>query len=179
MSALSVHLNREHPRQVDAPASFVADGSFDVAIENHGDGSHVHVRLDEGLSNVARVPDGNRYVDADATGQIRVDTRPVEEPVSGELTISVGYGATTGTVDLRVQPSRASGGGIDVDERLAQPQSADTTPPDPETIALLALAAVVLLVAVGVAVTIESSIVVAASAFVAIVTIVGVVVALS
>lgn len=180
MSALSVHLNRGRHRAIEAPASFVADGPFDVAIENHGDGSHVHVQLDEALSGVARLRDGSKYVGSSATGHVRIDTRQVEEPVTGELTISVGYGAQTETVEVRVEPSRAAGYGIDVDERLAEPQTDPSIwPPDAETVALLALAGVALLAAAAVAVNIQSQVVVAAAALVALVTVVGVVVALA
>lgn len=179
MSALSVHLNREHPRDIDAPASFVADGPFDVALENHGAGSHVHVQLDETLSRVARLRDSSEYVGGGGTARIGVDTRSVEEPVTGELTVSAGYGAETETVEVRVEPSRAAGYGIDVDEELAQPQDEGWSRPDAETLALLSLAGVALLAAVAVAVSVESTVVVAASAFVALITIVGVVLALA
>ncbi|MBP1985639.1 DUF7524 family protein [Halolamina salifodinae] len=182
MSALSVHLNRGRPRGIDAPASFVADESFDVAIENHGDGSHVHVQLDEALSAVARIRDGDAFVGSGATGHVRVDTREVEEPVSGELTISVGYGAETTAVNVRVEPSEAEGYslGVDVDERLAEPQPDPSIwPPDAETVGLLTLAVGALLAAAIVAVSIQSQIVVAAAALVALITVVGVVIALA
>lgn len=180
MSALSVHLNRGRHRTIDAPASFVADGSFDVAIENHGDGSHVHVQLDDALSGVARVPDDSEFVGSGATGHVRIDTREIEEPVTGELTITVGYGTDAASVEVRIEPSRAGGYGIDVDEQLAEPQlEASAWPPDAETVALLALAGVALLAAAAVAVTIQSQIVVAAAAFVALITVVGVVIAVA
>lgn len=179
MSALSVHLNRGGPRDIDAPASFVADEPFDVALENHGAGSHVHLQLDDTLSGVARLRADSTYVDRNSTDHIGVDTRSVEEPVSGTLTISAGYGNETRTVDLRIEPSRAEGYGIDVDEELAQPQNEEWSRPDAETLALLGLAALALLAAVAVAVSVQSTAVVAASAFVALVTVVGVVVALA
>ncbi|GAB7095859.1 hypothetical protein JCM30237_30130 [Halolamina litorea] len=179
MSALSVHLNRERPRDIDAPASFVADGPFDVAVENHGGGSHVHVRLDETLSRVARLRDGSQYVGGDGIGHLRVDTRSIETPVTGTLTISVGYGAETATVEVRVEPSRESGYGIDVDDDLGTPQIEQREPPDAETVALLSLAGVALLAAAAVAVSVGSTVVVAAAAFVALITVVGVVLALA
>lgn len=179
MPALSVHLNRERPRAIDAPASYVADGPFDVALENHGDGSHVHVQLDEALSRVARLRDGSQYVGGGATGHLRVDTRHVEEPVSGELTVAVGYGAETAAVGVRVEPSRASGYGIDVDERLGRPRVEERGPLDAEALALLALAGVALLAALAVAVTVESTVVVAAAAVVALLSVGGVVAALA
>ncbi|MFW5939035.1 MAG: DUF7524 family protein [Halolamina sp.] len=179
MSALSVYLNREQPREIDAPASFVADEPFDVAFENHGTGAHVHVQLDEALASVARVRDGSTYVGSGATAHVTVETGQIDEPVRGALTISLGYGNETETVDLRIEPSRAEGYGIDVDESLGTPQIEDSGPPDAETVALLGLAGVALLVAVGVAMTVQSGVVVAAAAFVALVTVVGVVLALT
>lgn len=179
MPALTVHLNRDRLRDVDVPASFVADEPFDVVLENHGEGAHVHVQLDESLSRVARLRTDSRYVEDDATARIGVDTQTVEEPVTGAMTISAGYGAETETVDVRIDPPRADGYGIDVDERLAQPQTEEREPPDAETLALLALAVVTLLAAGAVAVSVQSTVVVAAAAFVALTTVVGVVVALT
>lgn len=182
MSALSVHLNRGGPRGIDAPASFVADESFDVAVENHGDGSRVHVQLDEALSAAARIRDGDAFVGSGATGHVRVETRQVEEPVSGTLTISVGYGAESTAVNVRIEPEGTNeyGLGVDVDERLAEPQPDPSAwPPDAETVALLTLAVLALLTAAAVAMTIQSQAVVAAAAFVALVTVVGVVIALA
>lgn len=178
MPALSVHLNRDRPREIDAPASFVADGSFDVALENHGGGSHAHVQLDGALSGVARVSDGSTYVGRGGTGHVRVDTRTVDEPTTGTLTISMGYGAEEATVDLRIEPSRESGYGLEVDEDLATPQVEREERVDAETVGLLLLAAVALLAATAVAISIQSTAVVAAAALVALITVVGVVAAL-
>lgn len=181
VSALSVHLNRDRPRDIDAPASFVADGPFDVALTNHGGSSHVHLKLDGSLSRVARLRDDGRFVESGTTTHVGVDTKSIDAPVAGELTISAGYGTETEIVDLRIEPSRAEGYGIDVDERLSQPRP--ETPIrerlDAESIGLLALAALALLAAAGVTVLVESAVVVAAAAFVALVTVVGVVVALA
>ncbi|WP_049981630.1 DUF7524 family protein [Halolamina rubra] len=181
MPALSVHLNRDRPRDIDAPASYVADGPFDVALENHGQGSHVHVKLDESLSRAARLREDSRYVEPEATARIGVDAQPLSEPVTGQLTVSAGYGAETATIELRIEPSRAGGYGIDVDETLAKPQSEAGIRDqlDAETLGLLTLAAVALLAAVGVSVVVQSAVVVAAAAFVALVALVGVVLALT
>lgn len=181
MSPLSVHLNRDRIREIDAPVSFAADGPFDVALQNHGEGSHVHLQFDEALSDVARLREDSPYVDADSTVTVGVDTRSVEAPVTGELTVSMGYGTETETVELRIEPSRSEGYGIDVDERLAEPERERSIRDqlDAETVGLLALASVALLAAVGVSLLVESAVVVAAAAFVALVTLVGVVLALT
>ena len=181
MSPLHVHLNRDSLRAIDAPVSFAADGPFDVALRNHGEGSHVHLQFDESLSGVARLREDSPYVDGNSTIHVGVDTRSVETPVTGELTVSMGYGTETETVELRIEPSRAEGYGIDVDERLAEPEPERPIREelDAETAGLLALASVALFAAVGVSVLVESAVVVAAAAFVALVTLVGVVLALT
>ena len=179
MPALPVHINRDRPREIDAPASFVADGPFDVAVENHGGGSHVHVQLDGSLSGVARVRDGSTYVGRGGISHVRVDTQSLDEPTTGTLTVSLGYGAEEAAVELRVEPSRESGYGLEIDEDLANPQVERDEPVDAETVALLALAGVALLAAGAVAVTIQSTAVVAAAALVALITVVGVVAALA
>lgn len=181
MSPLSVHLNRDRIREIDAPASFAADGPFDVALRNHGEGSHVHLQFDESLSDVARLREDSPYVDADSTVRVGVDTRAVDAPVTGELTVAMGYGTETQTVELRIEPSRAEGYGIDVDEGLARSGTDRTVREalDAETAGLLALAGVALFAAVGVSVLVESAVVVAAAAFVALVTLVGIVLALT
>jgi len=181
VSALEVHLNREQPRGIDAPASYVADGPFDVALVNHGGGSHVHLALDESLASVARLRGESEYVDRESTARIGVDAADVDEPVTGQLTISTGYGTESRRVDLRIEPSRAAGYGIDVGEELSQPRTEPSIREllDAETVGLLALAALALLAAVAVAALVESALVVAAAAFVALVTVVGVVVALT
>jgi hypothetical protein len=181
VSPLSVHLNRNRIREIDAPASFAADGPFDVALRNHGEGSHVHLQFDESLSGVARLREDSPYVDADSTVHVGVDTRAVDAPVTGELTVAMGYGTETETVELRIEPSRAEGYGIDVDEGLAQSGTDRTLREalDAETAGLLALAGAALFAAVGVSVLVESAVVVAAAAVVALVTLVGIVLALT
>ncbi len=180
VSALEIHLNRERPRVIDAPGSFVADGPFDVALVNHGGGAHVHLALDEPLARAARLRAETEYVDRETTASVGVEVADLDQPVTGTLTVSTGYGTETERVELRVEPSRAEGYGIDVDEDLGQPQSEPSIREalDAESIGLLVLAGGALLAAVAVAVLIESPIVVAAAALVALVTVVGVVVAL-
>ena len=181
MSALEVHLNRGQPRGIDAPASFVADGPFDVALVNHGAGSHVHLALDESLAGVVRLREEDEYVDRESTARIGVDAADIDQPVTGQLTITTGYGTESRRVDLRIEPSRAEGYGIDIDEELGQPRTEESIREalDAESIGLLALAGVALLAAVAVGLLVESAVVGAAAAVVALVTVVGVVVALT
>lgn len=179
MSALSVHLNREKPRDVDAPATFTATEPFDIALENHGDSSHVHVQLDERLSSVARLAKREQRVTEGATTHVHVTVETLDEPVTGELSISLGYGAATGKTIVTVEQPQQEESDIAVDESLGTPQQ-PTEPRGPSVrmLALLALAGGALLSAVAAALTVESPVVLGAAVIVALVAVVGVVVAL-
>lgn len=175
MSALSVHLNREKPREVDAPASFTAHEQFDIALENHGDGAAVHVQLDSPLSTVAQLGKRELRVGPGETKHVRVTVGDIDESVTGELTISLGYGVATGKTTITVEPPQPEAQTIQVDESLGHPRQQPTrSRPEPRTLGLIAFAGVALLVAAGVALTVESTIVLAAAVLVAIIAVVGV-----
>lgn len=179
MSALSVHLNREKPREVDVPSSFSASQPFDVAIQNHGDAANVHLQLDDALSSVAHLGKRELRVGPDETKHAHVDVAAVEEPVSGTLTVSVGYGVATATTTLTVEPPQPEEHDITIDESLGTPQrTEEPRRPEALTLALLSLAGLALLAAVAVALTVESTIVLGAAVAVAVVTVGGVVAAL-
>lgn len=179
MSALSVHLNREKPREVVAPASFSAEEPFDIALVNHGDSSRVHVQLDEALSAVARLAEREHRVAEGATEHIHVNAEAVDEPVTGELSISVGYGTATAKTAVTIEPPQQETYEITVDESLGTPQQTDgSRRPDIRVLGLLSLAGVALLAAVAVALTIESPVVLGAAVAVALVAVVGVIAAL-
>lgn len=179
MSALSVHLNREKPREVDAPASFRADEPFDIALENHGDAANVHLQLDDTLSAVAHLGKRELRVGPGETKHVRVDAEAVKEAVSGQLTVTLGYGVSTGTTTVTVAPPEPDTYDITVDESLGTPQRTEAPRrPEARTLALLSLAGLALLSAVAVALTVESTLVLGAAAVVAVVAAVGVVAAL-
>jgi hypothetical protein len=180
VSALSVHLNRSKPREVEAPATFSASQPFDIALENHGDGCGVHVQLDEALSAVVGLTRRERMVGEGETEHIRVNVGVVEEPVTGELAISLGYGTSTARVTVTVEPPEPAEREITVDESLGTPkQPAASTRPDVRAVALVAFAGVALVAAVAVAVTVESPVVLAAAVLVAVVAVGDVLAALS
>lgn len=165
MSALDVQLNREGPRSLEAPREFSAHRPFEVVFQNHGEGLHAHLSLDEELSRVARLADGNAFVPGGERERVRVDTASVDAPVTGTLTISIGYGATTREVAVTVVPFDEGEERVQVDETLARPQR--TAPnsglvsrlPDAQAIALLGLAGVAVLVALAAAVFVPSTVV--------------------
>jgi hypothetical protein len=179
VSALSVHLNRSKPREVDAPASFSARQAFDVALENHGDSSTVHVQLDETLSTVAHLAEREQRVAESATEHIHVTVDAVEAPVTGELSISLGYGTSTAKTSVTVEPPEREEYDISVDESLGTPQkSTGTSMPDIRVLALVGLAGAALSAAVAVALAVKSAVVVGAAVAVAIVAVGGMILAL-
>jgi hypothetical protein len=127
---LLVELNRGQLHDVEAPAAFAASEPFSIELRNHGEAVHVHVRADEALSGAARIEsDGNVFVERETTHSIPVGVGPVDEPTTGTLEISTGYGSETRTVEVTVEPE-SNGDDVAVDETLSSPQRPD---PEPDT----------------------------------------------
>ncbi len=118
---LPVHLNRQSLHSLEVPASFETDDSFDVRLINHGEPVHVHVHLDDALSEIAAIEATNHYVDADSQRPVGVSLRE-EGSVLGKLKVATGYGAETRYVDVRVTEPAEEADEVRVDESLAQPQ---------------------------------------------------------
>lgn len=165
MPALSVHLNRNRPRELTAPDTFTARRPFDVVFENHGEGTRVHVHPDGALANVVRIADDNHLVGTDATERVRVDFDRVDRPVTGTLELSVGYGAESTEIELTLEPYHEEQEGIDVDENLAKPPRRDVPEdsgpelPSMETTAIVGLGVVALVMAIAVAALVDSLVV--------------------
>lgn len=171
MSSLDVHLNRDRPRSLEAPERFSTRRPFEVYLENHGDGSHVHVSLDDALSRVATVRDGTEFLPAGEITRIHVDTADVDAPVSGVLTVSIAYGATTAEVLVTVSPEQEGSRSVDVDESLSTPQGRPRPSSSPglertQTAALLGLAGFAIVIAVGAAIAVGGTVVNAGAAVV-------------
>jgi hypothetical protein len=158
--ALPVHISREGLHDLEVPVSFEATDSFDVVLLNHGESLHVHLHLDDDLSEVASIDAGNHYVEADSERRVRVHVNPDaldEESMLGKLKVASGYGAQTRWIDIELREPDPESESVRVDESLAHPQ-----PREPESeqvidspeIPVLALAAVALLVAALTAVVI-------------------------
>jgi hypothetical protein len=134
---LPVHVSREELHSLDVPASFEADGPFDVIFVNHGTSVHVHLHLDDDLSEVAAIEANNHYVEGDSQRAVRVtvDTSAVpDDSVLGKLKLVTGYGAQTRWVDVEVGTPADRNGSVEVDESLASPQPRE----DPEEPSLIA-----------------------------------------
>lgn len=130
-ASLPVELNADRLHDIDAPGSFVATGSFSVDLQNHGEAVHVHLHLDDALSQVARLGTNNHFVDAESTRPVQVDVRRVDEPVAGKLKVVTGYGNETAYVEVTVEPPTEQNESVAVDESLARPRQ-----PEPEPTAI-------------------------------------------
>ncbi len=165
---LPVHINREELHSLEVPATFEADGSFDVRLVNHGESLHVHLHLDDSLSEAAAVDAVNHYVEGSSQRFVRVDVdtdRLDGDRTVGKLKVASGYGATTRWIDVELSEPRPEEDSMDIDESLAKPQ-----PTEPDSLVLgspeipvLVLGAVALLVAALAVFLVESTVILAGS----------------
>lgn len=150
---LSVHVNRDGVHAVEVPDSFEAAGSFTLAIVNHGEPIHVHLHLDERLSQVARIEGGNYHVSGDDTRRIvvEVDERALRQwaegasggsvrgatgrgqpgegdAIRGRIKVTSAYGSDEAWTDVDIRPPEAS----DEDEGVRVDESLGTPPPREE-----------------------------------------------
>ena len=171
---LPVHISRDDLHAIEIPASFETDGSFDVVLVNHGTSLHVHLHLDDTLSQVASIDANNHYVESDSNRAVRinVDTdRLPDDGVFGRLKIVSAYGSETRWVDVELTQPNPTKQSVEVDESLSKP-------PEPERNSLqsgwgsgaelpvLALGGVALVVAILAAVFIQNTLVTAGAAMV-------------
>lgn len=167
MASLTVHLNRDGPRDLGVPEEFTAHRPFDVVIENHGEPSHVHLRLDESLARVASLGASTTFVDGDRVERVRMRTTPVDDPIRGTLIVEVGYGAERREVPVQVAQYRENPQEVPVDESLAQPAS-DDGGVDLEAVGMGILSLLAVVVAAWAALTIDSAVVAVGAAVVVI-----------
>jgi len=120
---LPVHISRTELHAVEVPDRFEATGSFDVRLVNHGTSLHVHLHLDDDLSEVAALEAPNHYVEGDAERVVRVevadpDARP--EELFGRLKVVSAYGAQTRWVDVELHTPETEET-VEVGESLRRP----------------------------------------------------------
>ncbi|WP_415381076.1 hypothetical protein [Halosimplex sp. TS25] len=119
--SLPVHVNRGELHAVEVPDRFEADGSFDVAVINHGQSVHVHLHLDDDLSEIATIEASNHFVDGESQRAVRVNVHSAGE-ATGTLKIAAAYGAETRYVTVRITEPEETQQTVEVDESLSQPQ---------------------------------------------------------
>ncbi|WIV68696.1 hypothetical protein QQ977_03825 [Natrialbaceae archaeon AArc-T1-2] len=146
---ITVHVSHEGPDTIAAATdSLEVRESFGIVLESHGGPAHVHCRLDDALDRVVTLENTNYYVEPPEETYVPVFVDDVDEPVTGRLEVSTGYGATATTVAVTVAPSPA---GVEVDESLSRPREPEPEPTplerivagvDSGTLGVLALGAV-------------------------------------
>jgi hypothetical protein len=123
---LPVHISREGLHTLEVPASFEATGSFDIRLVNHGESLHVHLHLDDPLSEMAAIDAGNHYVEGESERLVRVnvdESKLSQETRLGKLKVASAYGAETRWIDIELSEPDPENETVRVDESLAQPQT--------------------------------------------------------
>ncbi len=160
---LPVHVSREELHAIDVQPIIKVQGSFDVRLINHGESLHVHVHLDDALSDVASIDAGNHHVAGRSQRNVRVEVNlgaVGEETTLGKIKLVSAYGAQTRWVDVEVLPPDNTDPPVEVDEELAKPKPREPEQPkafDQPEVLVLALTAVVLLVAVLTALLVQNT----------------------
>ena len=122
---LAVHLNRDRLHAIEAPDSFETADSFVVEIENHGEAAHAHLRLDDGLAEIASLPTGNHYVRTGTVERVPISVRD-PGPLTGTLTVATAYGSETHDIEVAVEPA-AGKQAVEIDESLIEGSDTTTT----------------------------------------------------
>jgi hypothetical protein len=164
---LPVHVSRKALHQLEVPPTFEAGHSFDVMLVNHGESLHVHLHLDDSLSEFASMDASNHYVEGDSHRAVRiaVDTdRLPDDGVFGRLKVASAYGSETRWIDVELEPPETERQTVEVDEELAKPQpkrdgSATDGPVASPELSVLALGGVALVVAILAAVFVGDTLV--------------------
>lgn len=126
MRTLSIDLSRESLHGIEARSAFAVDGPFVVDLVNHGEAVHVHLHLDDALSQVASIGTNNHFLPASGEKQLAIDVTPKTHEVSGQLKIVSGHGSDSTYVTLTVEANETAGDRIPVDERLSKPKPKPT-----------------------------------------------------
>ncbi|MEF8778504.1 MAG: hypothetical protein V5A36_06305 [Natronomonas sp.] len=170
---LAIAVNRDGLHTLAVPAEFEADSSFAIELNNHGEAAHVHLNLDDRLSEVARLGATNHYVEAEERRLIDIETRHPsawpKETVRGKLKVVVGHGQETHYVDVILHRSAMEQNEVRVDPDLATPdtESATETPPVFRLLPIVVLGSVAVLLAVGALFAVEDTLIVGTLAVVA------------
>lgn len=151
---LAVAVNRDGLHTLAVPSEFEATGPFTIELRNHGEPAHVHLNLDDRLSQVARLRATNHYLESDERRVIDVETRSPsiwpDDTVRGKLKVVVGHGQETHYVDVTLDRSAAENA-VEVDPDLATPDTASDPEPPPvfQLLPVVVLGSVAVLLAVG------------------------------
>ena len=167
---LPVHISRDELHALEVPESFQAADSFDVRLINHGESLHVHLHLDDPLSEVAAIDASNHFVERESQRFVRVtvDTDRLDGTSHvGKLKVASAYGAETRWIDVEIVEPDETRNSVQVDESLAQPQRRpareESSPlPGPQLL-VFGLGALALVVALVAALVIQETLVLVGS----------------
>jgi hypothetical protein len=167
--ALPVTVNEGELHSLDLPDRFEASESFDVRLVNHGESTHVHLHLDDSLSDIAFVEAPNHHVDQMSERRVRV-TLTEEGTARGNIKVVTGYGATTRYVDVKITEPETTTEPVTVGEELAKPQP--RKPPDSSGFDLplrpaLAVGGGMILLAITAAVVVQQAVVLVVATLIA------------
>jgi len=152
--SLPVHISRDQLHSLEVPATFEAEGSFDIRLINHAESLHVHLHLDDPLSEIADLDAGNHYIEGESERLVRVtvDTDALgERPTFGKIKVATAYGAETRWIDVELTEPEDSPTPVQIDESLSNPQPKEQSGDallDAQRLPVLVLGVVALLIAV-------------------------------
>lgn len=131
--SLPVHLNRDRLHDIQTRSSFEATESFPILLHNGDAPVHVHLHLDDTLSQVASIPANNHFVDADSTRQVTLEIGDAPRPIEGQLKIVTGHGAETDYVSVSVVEPEEREDAVDIDATFADPVNDSESEDDERT----------------------------------------------
>lgn len=111
LESLPVGLNAGSVHAIDAPETFTARGPFHLELANEGGAVHVHVHLDDDLSQVAQLREVNHYVESGETARVPVGTVSDRGEVTGYLDVVTGYGAERERIEVTIATDAGGDGG--------------------------------------------------------------------
>ncbi len=152
---LGVDVSREGLHSLEVQETFEAEGPFVVELRNHGEATHVHLNLDDRLSEIARIGATNHYIEAGEHRHIDIEVRDPEawksDLVRGKLKVVAAHGQEKHFVDIIFDRTRDDDQPVEVDPDLSQPQPDPTSDRSPLLrllpVAVLGLIAVILAIA--------------------------------
>ncbi|MFB6086799.1 MAG: hypothetical protein ABEJ84_08380 [Halodesulfurarchaeum sp.] len=115
MSGLTVYLNRDGMNTVETDQTAVsATEAVDIALENHGKPTHVHLHLDDDLALLGSIEDPHWFVPAGERRELHLELTPAGEG-RGRLDIAAGYGQEQTSVEVEVEPVEDAAGTESID----------------------------------------------------------------
>jgi hypothetical protein len=125
VDTVTVHVNRDALHSLEVPETFAVTGGFDVQLVNHGEPTHVHLHLDDSLSDLAAIEAPNHHLKRHSERRVGVT---VSEPgqARGNLKVVTGHGATTRYVAITVTEPDPIEQSVEVAEELTTPQPKPT-----------------------------------------------------